>query len=75
MEGWTKEYYGYLMTSIHSAVAAKNYICIDHAPEADRAGFEDKGGATLYPVAAACGSLPCPGYIHAKRITCIVCSQ
>ena len=63
------------MTSDDTAVAAKNYVCIDHAPEGDKAGYEDDGGATLYPVAARCGSLPCPGYINGKRLTCVVCSQ
>ena len=53
----------------------KNYVCIDHAPEADKAGYGYKGGATLYPVAGYCGSLPCPGYIQGKRLTCVVCSQ
>ena len=62
------------MTS-YSSVAAKDYVCIDHAPEADKAGYEEKGGALLGPVAAICGSLPCPGYIEGKRLTCVVCSQ
>ena len=75
MEGWTQEYYGYLMTSYDTTGEAKNYVCIDHAPEVDKAGYENKGGATLYPVAAACGSLPCPGYIQNERLPCVVCSQ
>ena len=62
------------MTS-HSSVSSKDYVCIDHSPEADRAGYEDKGGAALAPIMAACGSLPCPGYIEGKRLTCVVCSQ
>ena len=63
------------MSSAVTSVGAKNYVCIDHAPEADRAGYEEKGGADLSPVAAFCGSLPCPGYIQDKRLTCVVCSQ
>ena len=59
------------MTS-YSDVASKNYVCIDHAPEADRAGYEEKGGALLGPVRAICGSLPCPSYIKGKRLTCVV---
>ena len=74
MKGWTREYYGYLMTS-WSAVTANNYICMDHAPQVDKGGFENKGGALLGPVRAECGSVPCPGYIQSKRLTCVVCSQ
>ena len=65
------------MTTYHDSEtkSSMNYVCIDHAPEADKAGYEDDGGATLYPVGGLCGSLPCPGYIDAKRLTCVVCSQ
>ena len=47
MEGWTEEYHGYLMSSKFDEIGQRNYICVDHAPEADRSGYLEQGGATL----------------------------
>ena len=63
------------MTSSYSSKVAKNYVCVDHAPEVDKGGAKDEPSADLYPVAAHCGALPCPGYVNRKTITCVVCSQ
>ena len=75
MDGWTEEYHGYLMSSKYDEISQRNYVCVDHAPEADKSGFLNQGGATLWPVEAGCGSLPCPDYVNYRELTCVVCSQ
>ncbi|CAI9737338.1 Hypothetical predicted protein [Octopus vulgaris] len=83
-EGWATEYSGYLMSSHHQKKGRLEYVCVDHAPEADPAGYRNEDGAILYFVQASCGSLPCPpsntiiSFINAKshhdhNILCDVC--
>ena len=74
-EGWNLEFYGYLMSSDEPNAAAKNFVCMDNDPEVTKGGSKDEGGAVLVPVAAACGSLPCPEYVHTEAVTCVVCSK
>ncbi|XP_036366825.1 short-chain collagen C4-like [Octopus sinensis] len=73
--GWTAEYSGYLMTEHYSDKGRYEYVCVDYAPEADPAGYRNEDGAVLYFVQAACGSLPCPPYVHGQELTCVVCSK
>ncbi|XP_036366810.1 short-chain collagen C4-like [Octopus sinensis] len=73
--GWTTEYSGYLMTAHYNHKGRQEYVCVDYAPEADPAGYRNENGATLYFVEAACGSLPCPPYVHGQELTCVVCSK
>ncbi|XP_013421406.1 uncharacterized protein LOC106181535 [Lingula anatina] len=71
---WSKEYTGYLMSSAYTHKRSE-YICVDSAPEVDEKGGDDKQGALLYNVEAACGSLPCPDYISGRELTCVVCTK
>ena len=73
--GWTREYYGYLMTS-RSDQPKGSFVCIDkfaqpypggrgHTPEAH----------DLFHVEAYCKVIRCPPYDDYKELTCAVCSK
>jgi len=67
------EYKGYLMSE-RSDHKRSEYICVDEAPEGRLGSEANLDGALLYPVQAACGSLPCPDYVDGNEVTCAVCS-
>ena len=75
MEGWYREYYGYLMSSKYDHDSQRNFICVDRAPEAGRSGSTAQWGSELWPVESYCGSLPCPKYVAGREMTCAVCSK
>ena len=73
--GWTREYYGYLMSS-HSSHRRTQYTCLDHAlkiPTGSSATNHD--GLLFYFVEARCGALPCPPYDATKELSCAVCTK
>lgn len=73
-DGWNIEYWGYLTSERHTHKRSE-YICVDEAPEADQAGYQNENGALAYPVEAKCGSLPCPPYVDGWELTCVVCTK
>ncbi|CAH1772472.1 unnamed protein product [Owenia fusiformis] len=71
---WTKEYNGYIMTE-HITNQKAEFICVDEAPEADKAR-RNKGGGRLYVTESMCVySLPCPNYREGFELTCAVCTK
>ena len=72
--GWTREYYGYLMSEYH-AHHRSTFECMDVTPETIPGGHANQNGALFYHVEPRCGSLPCPPYEEQKEITCAVCSR
>ena len=75
VEGWTREYYGYLMSSDYREKSGRNYVCVDKDAVGDRAGFSTDGGGKLSHALSVCGSLPCPKYYNYPPFTCVVCSR
>jgi len=75
--GWTREYYGYLMTSHHSHAHPSEFVCVDVDAEVAPGSHSDANGALLYVVQGNCGyaSLPCKPYIHGYELTCAVCTK
>jgi hypothetical protein len=71
--GWSLEYAGYLM-SHHYTQNAADFLCLDRA-SVTAGSVADQNGLMLYPTEAECGSLPCPGYVQDREITCSVCSK
>ena len=73
--GWTREYYGYLM-SAKNGESNRNYICVNREAQADWASnaVDGTGGGKLWHVQGVCGSLPCPIYKE-SLITCVVCTR
>lgn len=73
--GWTREYYGYLMTEYHGHRNNRVYICVDKDAEAVAGSKPNHNGALLYPVSGHCGSLPCRPYRQDLELTCVVCTK
>ena len=72
---WTISYHGYLMVAHHAHNGRMEFVCVDHEPEADAAGYRNENGALFYHTEGACGSLPCPPYGNGKELTCVVCTK
>ena len=72
--GWTKEYNGYLMSAYYT-YQTTSFICVDESPQMAEGGRGNVGGAYIYNVEAACGSLPCPHYKDGAELTCVVCTK
>ena len=72
---WTREYYGYLMTTHKSNHYRTTYECVDKDPEAVLGSVGDQNGAVFYHVEASCNGMPCPQYDPEKELTCVVCTK
>ena len=80
--GWTREYYGYLMTestlygesSRHRG--RTSYECIDKDQDSVPGSQTNPDGDVFYHVEASCNTgLPCPPYNNYKELTCVVCTK
>ncbi len=70
--GWTREYYGYLMSG-HGSHERSEFICVDSSM-----GYlvtSHINGAIIYHVEASCNGLSCTSYNSAKELTCVVCTK
>ena len=72
--GWTREYYGYLMSNHHQDQRSM-YECVDLALEAVPGSQGHNDGGHLFHVEASCSGLSCPPYNNYKELTCVVCSK
>ena len=73
--GWTREYYGYLMSSLSSRYRTK-FTCIDVAVKpATGSTAKSQDGLLFYFVEGRCGSLPCPPYDNTRELSCTVCTK
>ena len=74
--GWTREYYGYLMSSNYASNRHRvQYTCMDTAFKSVTGSSADKEGLLFYFVEGRCGSLPCPPYDNTKELSCAVCTK
>ncbi|XP_020912369.2 short-chain collagen C4 [Exaiptasia diaphana] len=73
--GWSKEYWGYLMTEYYNHQSQKGFICVDQDPEPVKGSVHNHNGAVLYGVQGRCGSLPCLPYVEGRELTCAVCTK
>ena len=73
--GWTKEYWGYLMSSHYEYTGQGDYHCVDSDPEAIEGGHENHNGYLLYFVEVRCGALKCPPYVKGRELPCVVCTK
>lgn len=74
-DGWTREYWGYLMTGHYNHNAAHAYHCIDINPESLPGGNANVNGYLLYFVEVNCANLKCPPYVTGREMTCVVCTK
>ena len=73
--GWTREYYGYIMTAHNSHKGRSEFVCIDKVQKSRPGSFGDQNGALLYHVRATCTGIHCPPYDSGKSLTCVMCSK
>ena len=72
--GWTREYYGYLMSELHSHHPSQ-FTCVDIAFKSVTGSAANNNGLLFYFVEGRCGSLPCPPYDETKELSCAVCTK
>ena len=72
--GWTREYYGYLMSARYNHYRS-TFSCIDNSFTAAPNSSTDLNGYLFYPVEGVCGSLPCPPYDETSELTCAICTK
>ena len=75
-EGYVADYTGYGFASRHGSSYQKtNYFCLDSKPQeySRRTGTNYNHGI-VWPMEAACGTLPCPPYTQNREILCAQCS-
>lgn len=73
--GWTREYYGYLMTTNHEGHYRTMFECMDRYPTSVPGSHLNRDGAVFYHVEASCNGIPCPPYNTEKELTCVVCTK
>ncbi|KXJ29244.1 short-chain collagen C4 [Exaiptasia diaphana] len=73
--GWSKEYWGYLVSECYNHANQKNFICVDQDAEPVKGSYRSRAGAYLFGVKGRCGSLPCLPYVEGRELTCAVCTK
>ena len=71
--GWTREYYGYLMTEYYKHNRSQ-FTCVDTTFKSVVGSSANHHGSLFYFVEGRCGSLPCPPYDNTKELSCAVCT-
>ena len=78
--GWTREYYGYLMSQSDNWNPADGqrrtpFICVDKDQDSIPGTSANTDGAFLYNVEANCNGLQCPPYNNHQELNCVVCTK
>ena len=74
--GWTREYYGYLMSEFHTHPNNIEFTCVDITFKPIPGSSTGQSIALFfYFVEAKCGALPCPPYINNRELSCAVCTK
>ena len=75
--GWSREYYGYMMTEgVDSARGGrKTTICVDDSAEAVPGSGTRTNPSPGVMMRANCNGIPCPPYQSNKLLTCAVCTK
>jgi len=72
--GWTREYYGFLMSERHNH-ARSTFSCVDRSLVPVPSSSANHDGFLFYTVEGVCGSLPCPPYDRNRELSCAVCTR
>ena len=72
--GWTREYYGYLMSERYTHHRS-TFSCVDYSLTPVVGSNRPDDGFYFVPVEGVCGSLPCPPYEAYKELYCAVCTM
>ena len=76
--GWTREYYGYLMSTHQNNHYRTSFECVDKDQESVPGSHPNSPAAVFYHVEANYNSsdgLPCPPYNNYKELNCVVCTK
>ena len=75
--GWTREYYGYLMSSFSGGGDRHRtqFTCVDTVFKAVPGTPANRDGLLFHFVEGRCGSLPCPPYDNNRELSCAVCTK
>ena len=75
--GWTREYYGYLMSTATRWTNhyRTSFECVDKDQDSLPGSQANTNGAMFYHVEANCNGLPCPPYNNYKEVNCAVCTK
>ena len=75
--GWTREYYGYLMSASHNWADHRrtSFEYVDKDQDSLPGSQGDTNGAVFYHVEANCNGLPCHPYNNYKELNCVVCTK
>ena len=71
---WTREYYGYLMTSYHGHKRTM-FECVDRYAQSVPGSAGSTYGALFYFVESRCNGIPCPPYADGRELACTVCTK
>jgi len=72
--GWTREYYGYLMSEFYKHDRSQ-FTCVDIGFKSVVGSAANHNGFLFYFVEGRCGSLPCPPYDDTRELSCAVCTK
>ena len=73
--GWTREYYGYLMSDNKINYRAM-YECVDKDMESIAGSQNHADGGHFYHVEARCNDgMPCPPFNSERELNCVVCTK
>ena len=72
--GWTREYFGYLMSEAHGHHRSQ-FSCVDYSLKPVAGSSHNHNGFLFHTVEGVCGSLPCPPYNRNKELSCAVCTK
>ena len=75
--GWTSEYTGWLMSARHDNKGRTMFVCVDKNAQALPGLGADRDVAQMYHTSVDCNYLgiPCPPYVNAKHLACVVCTK
>ena len=72
--GWTREYYGYLMSE-HRIYNRSTYECVDRSMESIPGSQHHMENSHFYHTEVHCNGFACPPYNNYKELNCVVCSK
>lgn len=72
---WTREYYGYLMSTHHN-LRRETYECVDMDAEVlPNSEANADRGALFYFTEIRCTGTECPSYTEGNELACVVCTK
>ena len=75
--GWTREYYGWLMAGYYGHKGRTMFTCVDNYPDLVDGTSANTNEALMYHAEADCSTagLPCAPYDGRKELSCVVCTK